>query len=190
MIPRPAPPIDGQFLAFSQQKHEPYGEISASPSLSQRHNRGNRMVQGSHSSFEYGRGSQSLYAVSPSSYGKPSPQNTIRSSITTQGPRQYKYNTESLFVISTTLASILWWHESHIMIQIFLFVALVLYGLDLINARDTLAVAVWIAAFVLTIASGIGTLLLVDDEDASAGNTLVYFLQLAVEGMFFCLIVS
>jgi hypothetical protein len=140
--------------------------------------------------YAYGGGSSSSYAVPPSTYGKPTPQADKRLSVTTGKPFQYRYNAESSFTLWTTLASILWWHESPIIIQILLFVALVLYGLDLINARDALAVGVWIAAFVMTMASGIGTLLLVDDADASGVSMIVFLLQLAVEGMLFCCMVS
>lgn len=71
------------------------------------------------------------------------------------------------------------------MIQIFAFVGLILYGMDLCNARDSLAVSVWIAAFILTMASGIGSLLLVDDADAVGVSMLLYLLQLLVEGVLF-----
>jgi hypothetical protein len=58
------------------------------------------------------------------------------------------------------------------------------------NTRDALAVGVWIGAFVLTMASGFGTLLLVDDADASGGAMILFLLRLSVEGMQFCAIVS
>ena len=84
----------------------------------------------------------------------------------------------------------MWWHESPVIIQIFLFIVLFLYGLDLINAKDALAVAVWIAALVLTMASGFGTLLQVDDADADGSTMILFLVRLAVEGMLFCSMVS
>jgi hypothetical protein len=119
------------------------------------------------------------------SYSKPQPQTTKRPSIAPDKPMVYQHNLQSLTSLCTTLASLLWWHESTIIIQIFAFVGLILYGLDLCNARDSLAVSVWIAAFILTMASGIGSLLLVDDADAVGVNMLVYLLQLLVEGVLF-----
>jgi hypothetical protein len=184
----PAPPPPNH---ESQKQHEPYGQVNASSSgISHRRVSSEATSLGVSPGYAYGGGSSSSYAVPPSTYGKPTPQADKRSSVTTGKPIQYRYNAESSFALCTTLASILWWHESPIIIQIFLFVALVLYGLDLINSRDALAVAVWIAAFVLTMASGIGTLLLVDDADASGVSMIVFLLQLAVEGMLFCCMVS
>jgi hypothetical protein len=65
-----------------------------------------------------------------------------------------------------------------------------MYALDLINARDSLTVASWISALVLTMLSGLGTLLQVDDSDASGGAMILYLIRLAVEGALFCLTVS
>jgi hypothetical protein len=88
------------------------------------------------------------------------------------------------------LASILWWHDSIVVVQIFLFVSLGLYALDLLNFRDGIAVGVWIGALIMTIASGFGTLLQVDDTSATGASMIKFLLQLAVEGMSFCIWVS
>ena len=72
------------------------------------------------------------------------------------------------------------------MIHVFLFVTLVLYALDLANARDALTVGYWISALIMTMTSGFATLLQVDDSEASGGAMILYLLRLAVEGMFFC----
>eukprot|EP00980_Cylindrotheca_fusiformis_P021365 scaffold8240_cov133-Cylindrotheca_fusiformis.AAC.10 len=169
----------------SQEQHEPYGQVNASFSgISHRRTNAEATSMRPPTNFSYGAGSSSSYAIPPSAYGKPS-RTEKKTPMVNGKPLQYRYNAESLFALGATLSSILWWHESPIIIQIFLFVALILYGLDLVNSRDALAVAVWVAAFVLTIASGIGTLLLVDDADASGVSMIVFLLQLAVEGVFF-----
>jgi hypothetical protein len=72
----------------------------------------------------------------------------------------------------------------------FLFVALGLYALDLLNSRDGIAVGVWIGAFGMTIASGFGTLLQVDDSSSTGVSMINFLLQLSVEGMSFCTWVS
>jgi asparagine N-glycosylation enzyme membrane subunit Stt3 len=85
---------------------------------------------------------------------------------------------------------VLWWHESPVVLQTLLVLALILYALDLINARDSLTVVSWISALVLTMLSGLGTLLQVDDSDASGGVMILHLVRLAVEGSLFCLMVS
>lgn len=95
-------------------------------------------------------------------------------------------STATLSFMLPSLLSILWFHESAIVVQCFLFGVLILYGLDLVNARDGLTVGVWIVALLLTMASGFGTLLQVDDTDATGGAMLGYMMQLAVEGMLYC----
>lgn len=72
----------------------------------------------------------------------------------------------------------------------FLFVALGLYALDLLNSRDGIAVGVWIGAFGMTIASGYGTLLQVDESSSTGVSMINFLLQLSVEGMSFCTWVS
>jgi hypothetical protein len=71
-----------------------------------------------------------------------------------------------------------------------MFVMLVIYLLDLINARDGVCVGVWIGSLVLTMVSGFMTLLEVDDAEASGSAMILYLLRLAVEGMSFCSWVS
>ena len=102
----------------------------------------------------------------------------------------YAHNAASLSFLVPALASILWWHDSIIVLQIFLFVVLGLYALDLMNSRDGIAMGVWIGALVMTIASGYGTLLQVDDADAPGVPMIRFLLQLSVEGMIFCAWVS
>ena len=67
--------------------------------------------------------------------------------------------------------------------------ALILYALDLINSRDAVAVCLWIAALILTMASGFGMLLQVDDAEATGASSIFYLLRLAVDGMLFCAMV-
>eukprot|EP00934_Nitzschia_sp_Nitz4_P001440 Nitzschia sp. Nitz4//scaffold253_size28098//9209//15122//NITZ4_008141-RA/size28098-processed-gene-0.22-mRNA-1//1//CDS//3329544300//1440//frame0 len=108
--------------------------------------------------------------------GIPTPATTANLS-----PR-YQHNTAALLLILPCLASVLLWHDSAFTIKVFLFVALSLYALDLINAREAFAVSLWFAAFIMTIASGISTLLQVDDSEATGGRMIFFLLQLAVEG--------
>ena len=104
---------------------------------------------------------------------------------------QYAHNTASLSFLLPTLLSILWYHdESPAVVQVAMFVTLVVYLLDLINARDGLCVSVWIGALVVTMVSGFMTLLEVDDAEASGSAMILYMLRLAVEGMSFCSWVS
>lgn len=102
----------------------------------------------------------------------------------------YSHNVATLSLLVPTLASILWWHDSIIVLQIFLFVALGLYAFDLVNSRDGIAVGVWIGALSMTIASGYGTLLQVDGSSATGVSMINFLLQLTVEGMSFCTWVS
>lgn len=67
---------------------------------------------------------------------------------------------------------------------------MILYGLDLVNARDGLVIAVWMSALLLTMASAFCTLLEVDDSDASGGAMLIFLVRLSVEAMLFCSLVS
>lgn len=97
----------------------------------------------------------------------------------------YTHNGASLSFLIPALASVLWWHDSIIIIQIFLFVVVALYALDLINSRDCVAIGVWIGALVMTIGSGYATLLQVDDNYVSGGAMILLLLQLAIEGMMF-----
>ena len=102
----------------------------------------------------------------------------------------YAHNAASLSFLVPALASILWWHDSIIVLQIFLFVVLGLYALDLMNSRDGIAMGVWIGALVMTIASGYGTLLQMDDAEAPGVPMIRSLLELSVEGMIFCAWVS
>ena len=102
----------------------------------------------------------------------------------------YSHNLATLSFLLPTLASILWWHDSIIVLQIFLFVALGLYALDLSNSRDGIAVGVWIGALSMTLASGYGTLLQMDDSNATGISMISCLLQLSVEGFSFCSWVS
>lgn len=76
------------------------------------------------------------------------------------------------------------------MLQVTLFVILVVYLLDLINARDGLCVAVWVGALIITMFSGFMTLLEIDDADATGRTMILYLSRLSVEGMHFCTWVS
>jgi hypothetical protein len=106
----------------------------------------------------------------------------------------YSHNGSSLFFLVPTLLSILWVHDdTPFVMEVFIFIALVLYGLDLMNARDGIAVGVWVSALLLTLASAFGTLVgqVVDDTDTTAmggGSKLILLFlgRLAVEGMVFC----
>jgi hypothetical protein len=186
------------YSAAAPKSYEPYGEIQTISSSTSgiAHRRTNEtQPQVPSATFTYGGGPSSSYAVPPSSYGKPHPTPSPlyqerRSSAAAAEMQQYQHNSSSLLFLIPSLASILWWHESFVVIQIFLFVSLVLYGLDLINARDALAVGIWVSALVLTMASGFGTLLQVDDADATGGAMILFLLRLSVEGMLFCSIVS
>lgn len=92
----------------------------------------------------------------------------------------------TLSFLIPSVASILWFHDSATIVQCFLSASLILYALDLIDSKDGLAVGVWIVAFLLTMASGFGMLLQVDDADATGGAMLGYMAQLAVEGVLYC----
>ena len=147
---------------------------------------GDQLSQPSHL-YPYG-------ATTPSSYGTPQPvyssfPATSQKDDTSKKHSHYKHNLISLSFLLPTLASILWWHESAVVIEIFLFMALILYALDLINSRDAVAVCLWIAALILTMASGFGMLLQVDDAEATGASSIFYLLRLAVDGMLFCAMV-
>lgn len=105
-------------------------------------------------------------------------------------PLQYEYNSKALAFLIPSLVSILWWHESPVILQVLLILGLILYGLDMINARDSLPVVAWIGALIMTMVSGFATLLQVDDSEASGSAMILYLIRLAVEGIFFCIVVS
>jgi len=76
-------------------------------------------------------------------------------------------------------------------VQTVLIVTLILYGIDLMNARDAFSVVSWFSAIILTVISALSTLLQVDDADAVNGGIMIlYLIRLTVEGCFFCLMVS
>ena len=197
------PPAPSNVYTAPKGSYEPYGEVAvtttaSSSGISHRRSVNEGQTLGNSPGYSYGGGgggaNSNRYAMPPSSYGKPKSPSVgeKRDNFQQQQQKQvqYQYNAASMFALCSTLVSILWWHESPIVIQIFLFVALALYGLDLINSRDTLTVGLWIAALILSVTSGIGTLLLVDDNDAVGNNMILFLLQLGVESMFFCSMVS
>jgi hypothetical protein len=103
----------------------------------------------------------------------------------------YSHNAASLPFLIPTLLSILWYHdESPLVLQVTIFVILVVYLLDLINARDGLCISVWVGALIITMFSGFMTLLEIDDADATGKTMLLYLSRLSVEGMHFCSWVS
>jgi len=99
---------------------------------------------------------------------------------------QYEHNAVALSFLVPALVSILWWHDSIVVLQAFLFIALGLYALDLLNSRDGLATGAWIAAVAMAIASGYGALQQDDEVAVSDIAMMRFLLQLAVEGMLFC----
>jgi hypothetical protein len=133
----------------------------------------------------------------PSSYGAPPPNTYAFSSkdkhqsqaSTAPTFTQYQQNSTALLFLVPTLLSILWWHESAWVIQVFLFVVLTVYAMDLINTRDGTLTCIWMGVLVLTMASGFGTLLQVDDAEATGGALIFYMLRLTVEGILFCAMV-
>jgi hypothetical protein len=186
-------PLPPALPAYPKPKsYEAYGEIQTTTSGIAHRRSTEGKYQPNSSNFAYGVGKSSSYVLAPSSYGtpQPPPQQEKGLSATIAEAQQYRHNAASLLLLIPTLASILWWHESPVIIHIFLFVVLFLYGLDLINARDAMAVAIWIAALILTMASGFSTLLQVDDADADGSTMILFLVRLAVEGMFFCSMVS
>ena len=161
--------------AYSKpNSREAYGEIqNTSTGIAYRRPSDSRSQE---ATFAYG-------IEAPSSYGAPKVHPEIKTSAATN---QYQHNSSALLLLTPALASILWYHDSIVIIQIFIFVVLLLYGLDLMNSRDGLAVGIWIAALVLTMASGFGTLLQVDDADADGSNMILFLLRISLEGMLFC----
>jgi hypothetical protein len=134
-------------------------------------------------------------AMPPSSYGKPKPVKQDRrmsaaSTATDSEPLQYEHNSTALALLLPSLLSILWRHESPIILQTLLILGLILYALDMVNARDALAIVAWISALVMTMVSGFATLLQVDDSEATGGAMILYLIRLAVEGLFFCTMVG
>jgi hypothetical protein len=165
--------------APASQRYEPYGKI--------------QIPSASYSGISHRNTSTEQQNVS--SYILPStPRDDTKLRSTTEKSRPsalfYFHNTATLSFLIPTLASILWWHDSIIVLQTFLFVALGLYALDLLNSRDGIAVGVWIGAFGMTIASGYGTLLQVDESSSTGVSMINFLLQLSVEGMSFCTWVS
>lgn len=175
---------------------EPYGQIQSqsNPGIAHRRTSGAVGSSSNPSSFAYGSTTSTAtpYFSPPSSYSTNNasiPERRIpmhSATLTDSNTTRYTHNTSTLSFLLPGLASILWWHDSPFTIQVFLFLCLLLYSLDLINARDALAVAVWICAVIMTITSGIGTLLQVDDADATGGTMILYLLRLAVEAALFC----
>jgi hypothetical protein len=197
------------------QSNEPYGEIETSSATGVLHRRGgdgntagtststgtsttstrstDTWTGTNSNSFGFTAPSAVTYAAAPStSYKSPPPHAFAPADARQQPvPREpdtyyYLHNAASSFFLIVTLISIFWSHESSTIPQVFLYVTLGLYALDLINARDALAVAVWIAALVLAMTSGFAALLQVDDSEASGGAMIFFLLRLSVEGMFFC----
>lgn len=178
------------------QSYESYGEIPSKASTT--HRRNVPVSQHPVPSFAYGIGTTSSSAVPsvssynlPSSYPTPKPLKTERqSSATVTKELQYEHNYSALAFLLPTLLSIIWWHESPALLQTLLIMGLILYGLDMANARDAMAVVTWLSALSMTLVSGFVTFLQVDESDATGSGRILYVVLLAVEGMFFCTLVS
>ena len=182
--PPPPPPRPSQ--AAAPMKRQNYGAPPPAPQAPQQVYEPYGKVQIPASS--YSGMSQRNHQNSQSSYVLPSTPTEKRRA--TGSSSTYAHNAATLSFLVPTLASVLWWHESILVLQIFLFIGLGLYALDLMNSRDGVAVGVWIAALDMTIASGCGTLLQVDDSEATSSSTINFLLQFTVEGMSFCSWVS
>jgi hypothetical protein len=198
MTTLPAPPAVASNHSYSApvaRSYEPYGEVpvpsSTTTGVAQRRtNEQMTAVSTTPSTYMYG-------GASPSSYGSPPPSTYTLSSKDKQQPQastaptftQYQQNWTALLFLVPTLLSILWWHESAWVIQVFLFVVLTVYAMDLINTRDGTITCIWIGVLVFTMASGFGTLLQVDDAEATGGNLIFYMLRLSTEGILFCAMV-
>ena len=142
--------------------------------------------------YGYGQGVASSYAVPSRSY--PQQENKKSERLTPKemdatNSNQYQHNIACSCFLLPSLASILWWHESPVILQVFLFYALVVYAMDLMNTRDGMAVILWLGAPVMTMVSGFGTLLQAEDAEATGGAMILYLVQLAVEGLLFVSIV-
>jgi len=192
------------------QSNEAYGKIATSSSTGVLHRRGgdgnaaeigigggsrpsaDTRTGADRSGFGFTAPGSATYAAAPSSSYKTPPSRAFApTGVPVPVPREpdaryYLHNGASSCFLIVTLISIFWSHESSTIPQVFLYIALSLYALDLINARDALAVAVWIAALVLAMTSGFAALLQVDDSEASGGAMIFFLLRLSVEGMFFC----
>jgi hypothetical protein len=191
--PPPPPPLRPSYGSTSslnasrpQTYVEPYGKIQI-PSSS--YSSGGMSQRNTSSEQHYQQQSTPSYVL-PQTPRTDVTKRRKSSSMDIQSASHYDHNVASLSFLLPALASVLWWHDSIIIVQIFLFVVLVLYTLDLINSRDGVAIGVWIGALGMTIGSGYGTLLQVDDNDVSGGTMILFLLQLAVEGMMFCSWVS
>lgn len=182
--------------------YEPYGAVPSMPSMptsGMAHRRTSGLNDATSPANNFGyptNGSttsgSSSYVLPPSTYGKPAPLKKaagVSSQPQQEEDLQYQHNFAASMYILPSLLSILWWHESKVILQIFLFLGLILYSLDLINARDSVAVVTWISALLMTMASGFGTLLQVDDSEASGMAMILYLARLSVEGMLFCTMV-
>lgn len=157
--------------------YEPYGKV--------------QIPQSSYSSMSYRN--TSVDPPNRSSYvlpTTPSDKNRRANDKSRLSAPHYAHNAATLSFLVPSLASVLWYHDSIIVLQVFLFIGLGLYALDLMNSRDGVAVGVWIAALGMTIASGCGTLLKEDDSNVTSISFINFLLQFAVEGMSFCAWVS
>jgi hypothetical protein len=173
--------------ARPQTYAEPYGKIQI-PSSS--YSSAGMSHRNTSSEQHYQQQSTSSYVLPQTPRTDVIERRRSSSSMNVQSASHYDHNAASLSFLLPALASVLWWHDSIIIVQIFLFVVLVLYSFDLINSRDGVAMGVWIGALGMTIGSGYGTLLQVDDNDVSGSTMILFLLQLAVEGMMFCSWVS
>jgi hypothetical protein len=186
-VPPPPPP---------RPPYEPYGEVPSSTidnstSAHRRHVATSSTAPPSAYS-NYGNQTISSAYHTPSSYPIPIPIKPVLAAKNGNEPPllQYQHNGTIACFLLPSLVSVLWWHESPVVLQTLLILGLLLYALDLMNARDSLMVTSWISALVLTMLSGISTLLQVDDSEASGGEMILYLIRLAVEGCLFCLLVS
>lgn len=204
--PRPPPPPQPSVYAAapsSQRVHEAYGEVPASKpattSTTTTHRRNVPPTTSAAAASPYGAyGGASPYQA-PSAYPAPKPlkvsptvtavQRAQDKEESSSSSQQYQHNTIILSFLLPSLVSVLWWHESPVVLESVLILGLIIYAIDLMNARDALTVAVWISALLVTMVSGFCTLLMVDDADATGATMILYLVRLAVEGSLFCLLV-
>jgi len=177
MQPYPRPPLAYPPAAIPQPTHypassEPFGAVDppvyqSSPQQQQRRR-------------------QSPYVLSPMSFGGEvsSPQHQSRND------EVHPHNGIIAFFLVPPLFLALWNHVSPYPLQTFLYVALIIYALDLANFRDLFIGMVWVGALIMTFVSGGTALFDGNDDEAAASHVPLIVMRLFCETLLFVCVVS
>jgi hypothetical protein len=160
---------------YPSSSNEPYGEVistTTTNTLTHRSEAKRHVQPPTFSSYGSDGVSSSSYGghATTSSYGGGTAGSTTAGAMNffKNNALEYKHNRVSLVFLVPPLVLLFWSFESPYPLQTLIFLTLALYGMDMANARELLAVFLWVCAAILTMVTG-WFLLLETPDDADTG---------------------